>query len=50
METFDKIIAIFVVCITLKVVYSISSKLFFKGKKITSVVKKVREIRKQKKG
>ncbi len=43
METFDKIIAIFVVCITLKIVCSISSKLFFKGKKITSVVKKIKE-------
>lgn len=50
METFDKIIAIFVVCITLKVVYSISSKLFFKGNKITNVVKKIKEIRDKKKG
>ena len=50
METFDKIIAIFVVCIALKIVYSIASKLFFKGKKITNVVKKIKEIRDKKKG
>lgn len=50
MEMFDKIIAIIVVILALKIVYSLSSKLFFKGKKITNVVKIIKEIRDKKKG
>lgn len=42
-ETFDKIIAIVAVCVALKIFYSISSKLFFSGMKITNIVKKIIE-------
>ena len=47
-ETFDKIIAIFAVCVALKIFYSISSKLFFSGMKITNIFKKIVEKEKKK--
>lgn len=49
-EMFDKIIAIFVMYIAFKIIYSIISKLFFNGMKIEKVIKFIVEKFKNRKG
>lgn len=50
MEMFDKIIAIFVIYIVFKIIYSIISKIFLNGMKIGKLINLIVERIKKRKG